>query len=454
MQCRHSFPFSGTGKTFVTTLLLAKVRQQGKVALAVASSGIAAYLLPNGRTVHSTFKLPLDLTTRESPTCNISKGTGRAELLKQCSLIVWDECTMSPKGALEAVDRTLRDIRQISALMGNVPVVLSGDFRQILPVVKKGTAADEIRVCLKSSALWRHVKTLHLTVNMRAQLFGDASSAEFANKLLQLGEGKVAKDKDDLIDMRAFGTMVSTEDELIDKVFPNFAARYKESKWLGERAILAPKNVTVNSINDKLLKKVPPPETLYKSVDTMVEKEEAVDYPVEFLNKQEPPNVPPHNLKLRVGAAIMLLRSLDAPKLVNGTRLVVKNIFRHIIEATILYGTAKGEDVFIPRIPIIPSDLPFNFKRLQFPVRLCSAMSINKSQGKPCKILIKINYEIEHCFLLTGQSLKVAGLQLQEPCFAHGQLYVATSRVGSRSGLFVLAPNGKTKNIVYQKALS
>ena len=165
----------------------------------------------------------------------------------------------------------------------------------------------------------------------------------------------------------------------------------------------------------------------------MVEKAEAVDYPVEFLNKQEPPNVPPHILKLRVGAAIMLLRNLDAPKLVNGTRLVVKKLHRYIIEATILYGTAKGEDVFIPRIPIIPSDLPFNFKRLQFPVRPCSAMSINKAQG---------------------QSLRVAGLQLQEPCFSHGQLYVATSRVGCKSGLFVLAPNGKTKNVVYQKALS
>merc|ERR1712016_48868 len=78
----------GTGKTFVTNLLLAKVRQEGKIALAVASSGIAAHLLPGGRTAHSMFKLPLDLSTKEAPTCNISKGTGTAEMLKQCSLIV------------------------------------------------------------------------------------------------------------------------------------------------------------------------------------------------------------------------------------------------------------------------------------------------------------------------------------------------------------------------------
>ena len=84
---------------------------------------------------------------------------------------------MSPKGALEAVNQTLWDIHKISALTGNVPVVLSGDFRQILPVVKKGTSDDGIRVCLNSSGLWRHVKTLNLTVNMRAWLIGDATSA-------------------------------------------------------------------------------------------------------------------------------------------------------------------------------------------------------------------------------------------------------------------------------------
>ena len=124
----------------------------------------------------------------------------------------------------------------------------------------------------------------------------------------------------------------------------------------------------------------------------------------------------------------MLLRNLDAPKLCNGTRLVVKKLQPHVIMATVLSGSAKGEDVMIPRIPLIssPSDLGFSFKRLQFPVRLCFAMSINKSQG---------------------QTLLVAGVHLREPCFSHGQLYVACSRVGSRNKLFVLCQeHGKCKN--------
>jgi ATP-dependent DNA helicase PIF1 len=112
--------------------------------------------------------------------------------------------------------------------------------------------------------------------------------------------------------------------------------------------------------------------------------------------------------------------------------LKIKAFTDNLIEATILTGCAKGENVFIPRIPLIPGDLPFEFKRLQFPIRLAFAMSINKAQG---------------------QSLKVAGINLENPCFSHGQLYVACSRVGNPKHLYIHSPEGKTKNIVYQKAL-
>ncbi|XP_071036990.1 ATP-dependent DNA helicase PIF6-like [Parasteatoda tepidariorum] len=104
----------------------------------------------------------------------------------------------------------------------------------------------------------------------------------------------------------------------------------------------------------------------------------------------------------------------------------------NVIEAMIITGHSTGNSVLIPRIPIIFSDNPFQFKRLQFPVRLSFAMSINKSQG---------------------QSLKVVGLDLQNPCFSHGQLYVGCSRVGDVKNLDLLAPNGKTKNIVYKEVL-
>lgn len=125
----------GTGKTFVLNLLLARLRKDRNIALAVASSGIAATLLTGGRTAHSTFKLPLNLANEETPTCNISKTSNRGALLQQCKLIVWDEYTMSHKRAIEALNRSLQDIRGNQALMGGVVVLLAGDFRQTLPVI-------------------------------------------------------------------------------------------------------------------------------------------------------------------------------------------------------------------------------------------------------------------------------------------------------------------------------
>jgi ATP-dependent DNA helicase PIF1 len=80
----------------------------------------------------------------------------------------------------------------------------------------------------------------------------------------------------------------------------------------------------------------------------------------------------------------------------------------------------------LPRIPMILTDMSFEFKRLQYPVRLAFAMTINKAQ--------------------------VCGINLENPCFSHGQLYVACSRVGKPSNLFVYTPEGKTKNIVYSNA--
>ena len=61
----------GTGKTFLYNTMLAKVRSQGQIALAMASSGIAALLLQGGRTVHYRLKVPISLN--ELSVCNISK---------------------------------------------------------------------------------------------------------------------------------------------------------------------------------------------------------------------------------------------------------------------------------------------------------------------------------------------------------------------------------------------
>lgn len=144
-----------------------------------------------------------------------------------------------------------------------------------------------------------------------------------------------------------------------------------------------------------LLTTIPGREQVYKSVDTGSDPSEDVHYPNKFLNAMEPPGTPPYKFALKVGSPICFWEIWTYPHLCNRTRLIVTKLMAHDIDAIMLRESGKGKDIFIPRIPLIPSNAPF-------PVRVCFAMSVNKSRG---------------------QTLILAGLQLEEPWFSHDQLY-------------------------------
>ena len=119
--------------------------------------------------------------------------------------------------------------------------------------------ADEIKVCLKASYLWWHVCKLQLITNLRVHLQGDISIGNFGEQLLSLGDGKIPADPTTgLIKIPTkFCNIVGSIELLKAKVFPNIQHHFHEHQWLCERAILAPKNDSVNSINLQILQQLP-----------------------------------------------------------------------------------------------------------------------------------------------------------------------------------------------------
>ena len=294
--------------------ILAKVRLGGKIALASASSGIAATLLKGGRTAHTTFGIPITLAHVETPVSSVKKNSSHAELLRRTSLIVIDECSALHRRGYEVVDRMLQDFKDTESLFGNIPVLLAGDFRQTLPVVQRGSAPDQLAACLKNSYLWRHVQIMRLRTNMRAHTTGDVGSSRFAAHLLRIGNGNVPSDHLDNIKIpQGVGTCVQSLDDLKKAVYPDLNTNIQNHEWLASRAILAPKNCTVRELNKSLLDEMSTRARVYYSVDSILDgkEDEGFLYPPGFLNKIEMSGLPSHEITLKVGVPVMLLRNMS-----------------------------------------------------------------------------------------------------------------------------------------------
>ncbi|KAI3951691.1 hypothetical protein MKW92_025210 [Papaver armeniacum] len=256
----------GTGKTFLCTAKLAKLRSQKRIVLVVASSGIASLLLPGGRTAHSRFKIPL--TPYETSSCNITKNKYLAKLIQKAELIIWDEAPMVHRNALEAVDTTLKDLMDDSEkIFGGKTVLLGGDFRQALPVIRGGTRAYIVSASINRSHLWNDCRVFKLTTNMRirkknADRVELRKIKEFGKWVINLGDGKLPTTsmkkgdeptwtkipKDLLIQL-----LHDPIQQIVNNTFPNMQQRLEDLTYLMSRCILAPNNECVDKVNSYIV---------------------------------------------------------------------------------------------------------------------------------------------------------------------------------------------------------
>jgi len=344
---------------------------------------------------------------------------------------------MQHKYCFEAVHRMLTDVRSDDALFGGVPTVFGGDFAQILPVVPGGSRADIVNACLQRSFLWPSLRVLSLHINMRVRS-GDHNQ-RFVEWVRSLANDTAL---DGSIPILPGIDQYQATDAFYDHVYPPalLARAHVDQDTFRDRAILTVRNDTVAEINDHILDRLTGPATDYHSVDAVeADPDSTQDQPAaELLQTFNPPSLPPSKLRLKVGAPVILLRNLYPKEgLCNGTRMVVTSVGRRCIEARILGGSFNGQLRLIPRIKLTSTEgeLPYTVSRRQFPLRLCFAMTVNKSQG---------------------QSFNYVGVDLRIPPFTHGQLYVALSRVTDIANLSLLLPpnnTGTVGNIIYPEVL-
>ena len=406
--------------------------------MCAVSSGIAAQLLPGGRTAHSRFKIPLKNDI--NAVCNITRNSFLADLIRRTSLIIWDEVPMQHKACFEAVNRTLNDVCRTGdqRLFGGIPIVLGGDFAQILPVIRRGARQLTVLASIRHSSVWNRLRILRLRRSMR--MITSEANYEFLSFLREMVTNPLLYGN-----MRPppYMRRVSTVDQLCDHLYPQALLNEAVTTHgvLVGRAILAFRNETVNDFNNVLLERMPGEEHSFEAVNHVHVDDDAAaaePFAVEYLQSTSLASIPPSCLKLKIGAPLILLRNLSLREgLCNGTRMGVLGISRTCLQVAILGRKFDGMIGLLPRIKLTTTeeDRPFILERTQFPARLCFAMTVDRSQG---------------------QSLEQVGVDVRTPALSHGQLYVALSRVTLLDGLTLLSSEqtpSHIDNIVYPEVL-
>jgi ATP-dependent DNA helicase PIF1 len=380
---------AGTGKTLWTNALTATLRSQGSNVMCVASSALAASLMLEGKTAHSALRIPIP--AHEDSFCSWD-AHARKELRK-IQVLIWDEMSMINKNVANVVDASFRDLHCSNIPFGGITVVFVGDFQQLPPVVPRGKGEYST---IKSCDWFKDASKTTFTCNWRA-----AANPEYARWLECIGNGTETQVR------LPHQCSCESAEVLIQRVYGNvddILERYSG------RMILSLTVADTRVINEMVINMIPGVLELAAANDKIPVQDTV---PPEYVAGLTISGVPEFTLPMKIGARYMILKNYQTG-VCNGVLCILKAFSRYIAQVQLLTGPRAGSIVPLPRVTFnvaaSTSGLPFDFVRIQFPITLAYCVTVHKAQG---------------------QTLHTVGLYFTGETFAHGQLYVALSRVGS-----------------------
>jgi len=431
---------AGTGKSTVVNQIIAEEILRGKVVICAAFMGNTACRLVNGDTLHRWFALPLMRPGQEqTASSKLTPDTAKGRAMQEVDLIIIEEISMVHRRYFELVDEGLRNCCMTNELFGGKRVIVLGDLKQLTPIAADTNRQTCIDATVTSCPLWSSFATHTLQLQQRSQ--SDAFTAFVQSVGYGLKDGQ-RQDGRHIVEC------------------PQWLQRFNENQfeeaaaWIGENVIANPKAFADRQIiaythevckryNDHFRTKVSTalaqPIQHLQAVNKPPESKSEVGFAMatpEYLAVVEVHGAPPHTLSLFPGAVVSVLRNLDVTiGLCNGTKAIVDAVSPFVIALTIVSDNPlfNGTKTKVPRILFdVDASSGISFQRLQFPLKLAYAVTVNRAQG--ATITDRILFDV------SGGA------------FVHGQTYVALSRGRNPINLSIFGE--AIVNVTYQAVIT
>ena len=413
---------AGTGKTFTVKVICEMLRSMGCKISITATTGIAATQFNGGMTVHSLFGImptkSNEANTFSSVLDTVGKNTAKAKFLKSLDLIVIDEISMLTPRVTRDISYCLQQICDSKEVFGGKKILFVGDLLQLPPVIPNSNCPVANRLIVTIDC-WKNIEKFALTEPMRCL------NVDWNHFLNQIATNKVSSDIywESLSDM--FGVHITRDIEEAKAFYldgvdlgTNFPSKYL---WI------AATNKIVNDMNEcfqnmrseyaEYLGEVHASTKL--EVPMKKEKFFNKNLQIDYIEKMDFPDLPPHILRIYAGDPFILTRNIDIS---SGLAKSIK-VHAQKLDQDILTLSLNDENVYLVRMDLEKEYNGMKFIRTQIPIRLCYASTVHKSQG---------------------QTLDRVVLDLRGNFWEHGQMYVGLSRVKDPKNLLILLPQSKS----------